>query len=438
MTDNQDSPQLLAWAADQINAGIVVIDANYTIESWNRFMEIHSTKPTSEVLGKNLFETFPELPRVWLEKKIKSVILIKNLSFTSWEQRPYLFKFPNPRFSNNDEEHMLQNCTFSPVVNSHGSVEHVCLTIFDATDIATSQNELKHTAETLALQKEEQKQLIVKLEEAQNQLLQSEKMAAIGQLAAGVAHEINNPIGYVASNIGSLDGYINDLLLVIDECEKCSADMPSDSETRTKLEAVKKKVDLKFLKDDVFDLIGESKEGIGRVKKIVQDLKDFSHVDSNEWQETDLHAGLDSTLNVVSNEIRYKAEVVKKYGEIPSINCLSSQINQVLMNLLVNAAHAIEGSGIITIETGSEDDGVWVKISDTGCGIPEDKIHRIFEPFYTSKPVGKGTGLGLSLSYGIVSKHHGKLTVESTVGEGTCFRLWLPIKHDVKDEASPA
>jgi two-component system NtrC family sensor kinase len=183
----------------------------------------------------------------------------------------------------------------------------------------------------------------------------------------------------------------------------------------------------------------ESRDGITRVKKIVQDLKDFSHQGGDEdWQWALLHDGLDTTLNIVNNEIKYKAKVVKEYGDIPPIQCLSSQINQVLMNILVNAAHSIEGTGTITIRTAERDDEVRVEVSDTGSGIAPEHMTRIFDPFFTTKPVGKGTGLGLSLSYSIVQKHHGRIEVESELGKGTTFRVCLPIRQegDAKEPAA--
>lgn len=267
------------------------------------------------------------------------------------------------------------------------------------------------------------------LTQAQQKLLQSEKLASIGQLAAGVAHEINNPIGYVHSNIGSLEHYIDDLFNVLERYERLVSE--SGHHTASLLETIRRDSDVEFLKEDIPALVRESKEGIARVKKIVQDLKDFSRVDSSdEWQWADLHKGLDSTLNIVGNEIRYKANVIKEYGELPEVECMPSQLNQVFMNLLVNAAHAIgPDRGTITIRTGSDGFSAWVEVRDTGCGIPEQERTKIFDPFFTTKPIGKGTGLGLSLSYGIVQTHGGQLEVESEVGCGSTFRVVLPIRH---------
>jgi PAS domain S-box-containing protein len=286
----------------------------------------------------------------------------------------------------------------------------------------------KAQEEELRQNLERQVQLNKKLEEAHNQLLQSEKMASIGQLAAGVAHELNNPIGFVHSNMGSLENYLTDLFAIIDATEPIDA---NGADAAGRLEAVrrlKEEKDYAFVKSDVAQLMAESKDGLERVRKIVKDLKDFSRVGESEWQWADVHVGIDSTLNIVWNEIKYKCKVNKTYGDLPKIRCLPSQLNQVFMNLLVNAGQAIQTQGEITIRTGVDGEQVWIAVSDTGSGIPKENLSRIFEPFFTTKPVGKGTGLGLSLSYSIVLKHHGRIDVASEVGKGTTFRVTLPIE----------
>jgi len=271
------------------------------------------------------------------------------------------------------------------------------------------------------------KQRTAALESAQNQLLQSEKMASVGQLAAGVAHEINNPVGFVNSNLGALEKYIADLNLVLAVYEQAEAHL--SSEALAAVTEIKRKVDLPYLLGDVPNLLKESQEGLERVKRIVQDLRNFSHVDDAVWQCANLENGMDTTLNVASNEIKYKADVVKDYAGIPEVECMPAQINQVFLNLLVNAAHAIESKGVITVRTGMQDDEVWVEVADTGKGIAAENLKLIFDPFFTTKPVGQGTGLGLSVSYGIVQKHGGRIEVKSELGKGTAMRVWLPIKH---------
>lgn len=274
----------------------------------------------------------------------------------------------------------------------------------------------------------EQRLLIEKLNDAQQQLVQSEKMASVGQLAAGVAHEINNPIGFVNSNMGAMKNYVKTLFDVLDQYDALVKKFPPDHDITKRFKAIRTNADIEFLRDDMDDLVTESMDGLKRVKDIVQGLKDFSHMGDMTLIEADLHQNLDSTLNIVMNEIKYKATIIKEYGQIPMVKCLISQLNQVFMNMLVNAAHAIKETGTITIHTSCKDDWIIVRFTDTGSGIPPENLTRIFEPFFTTKPVGSGTGLGLSLAYGIVKKHGGRIEVESTVGVGTSFFIYLP-KH---------
>jgi signal transduction histidine kinase len=284
---------------------------------------------------------------------------------------------------------------------------------------------------------EELKLLNAKLSATQDKLMQSEKLASIGQLAAGVAHEINNPIGYIFSNFGTLERYLDQLFKMLSAYEDAEQQLAHTPQGQL-LKRLREDIELDYLKEDIPNLMRESREGISRVRKIVSDLKDFSRVGaSQEWVWANLHRGIDSTLNIVNNEIKYKADVVKDYGDLPEVQCLPSEINQVVMNLLVNATQAITAErGTITIRTGhhggrGDPDGglVWIEVEDTGAGIPREHISRVFDPFFTTKPVGKGTGLGLSLSYGIVQKHNGHIDVRSEPGQGTCFRVTLPVRH---------
>lgn len=264
---------------------------------------------------------------------------------------------------------------------------------------------------------------------AQEQLLQSEKMASIGQLAAGVAHEINNPIGYVHSNLGTLREYMVALFSMLEAYGTAIAS-PDPAAHRAELRARREKLDIDFILGDLPQLLDESREGIERVTRIVQDLKEFSHVGRNEtMRPADLVKGLESTLNIVWNDLKYKAKVEKIYGEMPPVECHASEINQVFMNLLINAGQAIAERGVITLACGHEGEEAWVSIADTGCGIPEETLGRIFDPFYTTKPIGRGTGLGLAISYRIVEKHHGRIEVESRLGQGTTFRVVLPVRQ---------
>ncbi|MFL6670976.1 MAG: histidine kinase [Burkholderia ambifaria] len=294
-------------------------------------------------------------------------------------------------------------------------------------NMATEIDERKATQIRLEQEKDEQRRLLRALEETHVQLLQSEKLASIGQLAAGVAHEINNPVGFISANLNTLKTWVRSLLDVIAAHEAALPQL--EPAQRDALAAMGRAADLDYVRDEIATLIDESIDGALRVRRIVQDLRDFSRPGSGEWCVADIHAGLESTLNVVHNELKYKADIVREYGDLPPVECLPSQLNQVFMNLLVNAAHAIPERGVITIRTSSDDEQVSIAISDTGTGMTPDIVRRIFDPFFTTKPVGQGTGLGLSVSHGIVERHRGAIDVTSEPGRGTTFRIRLPIRR---------
>ncbi len=263
-----------------------------------------------------------------------------------------------------------------------------------------------------------------RLADTRSQLVQSEKMASIGQLAAGIAHEINNPIAFVRANLQSLDRYVPEMLSLLDTAGDRPAGLPRSAGAA---QAAVQAVDVAFLREDIPALLTESIEGATRIENIVRDLKNFSHLDQADREKVDLHKGIDTTLNVAAHELKYRIEVIRDYGKLPMVECLPFQINQVFLNLLLNAAQAIEGRGTIRISSGCDDDSVWIRIADTGKGIAPAHLNRIFEPFFTTKPVGIGTGLGLSISYSIVRRHGGNIEVSSEVDKGTTFTVHLPI-----------
>jgi signal transduction histidine kinase len=279
--------------------------------------------------------------------------------------------------------------------------------------------------------------LTKKLESIQVQMLHCEKMAAVGQLAAGVAHEINNPTGFVASNLNTLMYYhrvfrtlllqYQRLLSDLKEGIRASADCRLLSRRITRIDRINARFNVDHFCDDAIATIRESLEGTARIKRIVSDLKRFTHPGEDHLEQTDVHVLLDSTLSLLWNEIKYKARVEKDFGRLPQIRCYPSQLNQVFLNLLVNASHAIAGQGIIRIKTRPMDQSVIVGISDTGCGISEDNLSKIFDPFFTTKEVGRGTGLGLHLCRKMVDNHKGRISVESQLGQGSTFRVMLPV-----------
>ncbi len=279
------------------------------------------------------------------------------------------------------------------------------------------------------------------LKEMQSQMVQSEKMASIGALAAGVAHEINTPVGFVASNFETLNNYIRKFCELITMYEDITGkiDTLDKVELKSKTALIcetRQNMHIDFILEDIEELLSDSKEGLERVTNIVQNLRDFSRIDQAEdFDEHDLNSGIEATLAVARNEIKYDCNIQTDFSQVPTIFCNSGQINQVFLNILVNAAQAIktverEDKCNITIKTYATEEEVVCEITDDGPGIPPDSLSKIFDPFFTTKPAGKGTGLGLSVSYDIVvNKHKGELLVDSTVGKGTKFTIKLPIER---------
>jgi two-component system NtrC family sensor kinase len=290
---------------------------------------------------------------------------------------------------------------------------------------------------------------LTEVKQLQRQVLEAEKMASIGHLAAGVAHEINNPMGFIHANLFQMTEYLGDLRRVwddVDEIQKAVSGGSGDEirQASQKLAASISEVDVAFVLDDLVKAIRESQEGSERIRHIVQDLRDFSRRDTAERVLADVNHCLDSTANIVWPMMKHLVEVEKDYAELPNVYCFPMQLKQVFTNLLVNAYQAIHekegdrgGSGRIRLVTRLRDDGIEAEVSDSGVGIADENLERIFDPFFTTKKVGLGTGLGLSTSYHIVQRHGGTLSVESRPGEGTTFRLYLPFVDplDAEDDA---
>jgi len=279
-----------------------------------------------------------------------------------------------------------------------------------------------------------------KIQILQSQLVQQEKMAGIGQLSAGIAHEINNPLGYTQSNLNTLKKYLDRIKIFLETLRSLESTLSAENNVVTQnfiadIRASRKKNKIDVIYDDIDDIIGESLNGLSRIEKIVKSLLGFSRTSINsELEDYDLNKGIKDTLSIANNEIKYFAKVVEDLGDIPYMKAAGGSINQVLLNLILNAVHAIKESpqeGLLTLKTFEKDGSVCCEITDNGIGIPKANFEHIFTPFFTTKPVGMGTGLGLSIVYDIiVTKHAGRIDVESELGKGTTFTIILPAHNE--------
>lgn len=291
------------------------------------------------------------------------------------------------------------------------------------------EEKVKERTEEVLTQKEELETALENLKKTQTQLVDKEKMASLGQLTAGVAHEINNPINFVSGNVAPLERDIKDVLSILSKYEEVVKNNNINDVFRP-VEEFKKELDYDFLKTEINDLIKGIKEGAHRTSEIVKSLRSFSRLDENDLKVADINKGLESTLLILRNKLKNRIEVVKDFGDIPEVYCYPGKINQVFMNILTNAEQAIIGEGKIIIKTTYENGKVKISIKDNGVGMPEDVKNRVFDPFFTTKDVGDGTGLGLSISFGIIETHNGSIAVNSMPGEGTEFIITLPERMD--------
>ncbi|TAJ52787.1 MAG: hypothetical protein EPN60_01470 [Nevskiaceae bacterium] len=278
------------------------------------------------------------------------------------------------------------------------------------------------------------------LQESQAQLVQSEKMASLGQMVAGVAHEINTPLGYARSNAEIVRTSLGDIRELCGAQDRAlslmTAANASDEEVAEAMAAAEERrqsVPAAELMEDLDNLLRDTDHGLAQIAELVSSLKDFSRVDRSRADLFDVNAGIESALKICNNQLKHRVAVERLFGDTPQIECSPSQLNQVFLNLFTNAAQAIDGEGLITVMTGAEPGGVYVKITDSGSGMSDEVQRRIFEPFFTTKPVGKGTGLGLSIVFRIVEEHGGRIEVESTPGIGSCFTIHLPLRQPRSD-----
>ena len=415
----REERNLLRTVIDSLPDYIFIKDTDYRyIVSNEAFARFHQMTP-KDLVGKKAHEIFPQEAALRFYADDKKVML---------SGQPLLNR--EDRLVDKEGKTIWHLASKVPLRNSFGNVAGLV-------GIAKDITERKQMEKELRSNKEELEQTLTELKETQAYMIQSEKMASVGQLAAGVAHEINNPTGFVSSNINTLSGYQNDIKSLLMEYRNLVDDLKdsaitshcpiSISEQVERILALEANVDIDFLLSDMPVLINESLEGMERIKKIVLDLKDFAHPGEDKAQTADINKGIESTLSIVWNELKYIATVTKEYGELPLVECYPQQLNQVFMNILVNAAQAMKDQGEIRVSTHASNGFVEIKISDTGAGISDENLSKIFDPFFTTKEVGKGTGLGLNVAYNIVKKHKGDLKVESELGKGTTFIIRIPV-----------
>jgi len=269
-------------------------------------------------------------------------------------------------------------------------------------------------------------QCSLELHESYRRMVQQERLASLGQLAAGVAHEVNNPTGYIASNLGSLSKYLK-RIIAFHETAASAIDASSDNQLRSELRTLRARLKIDQIMADLDELIKDSIEGTERIRRIVMGLKKFSRKEAEEPQAIDVNKLLEETLNLCWNELKYKTEVVRRFSALPQVWGMPQKLSQVFLNLLVNAAQSIEKQGTITITTQQRGDHIQIAIADTGCGIAQEHLDKIFEPFYTTKLETGGTGLGLSILQEIIGQHQGQIQVQSKPGSGSTFTLTLPV-----------
>ncbi|MFH1076272.1 MAG: ATP-binding protein [Pseudomonadota bacterium] len=404
----------LRTVLDALRENVVSLDSDYCIVTSNNAFSQSLAKEPEEIVGKRCHLLINDLPAPCFNYGYECPV---KKAFESGDA------FVGKGTCDNGDDGILRHVEFMslPIRDTTGKTTEVVKITRDVTELVKAMDELQ---------------------KAQAELLQSAKMASIGQLAAGVAHEINNPMGFIASNLYSLRGYFKDISSMIGLYESLKNQalawigagqgkevLPFIEE----IEGFKKEIDYAFLAQDIDKLIFESEEGANRIKKIVSALKEFSHIGAADPEPTDVNACIENALYIVWNHLKYKVKVIKVLEDLPKILSYPQKLGQALMNLFVNAADAISEHGEIRIESGLCchdvcNPHILIKISDTGSGIPKDILPKIFDPFFTTKPVGKGTGLGLSIVYNIINKLNGQIEVESEEGRGAVFTIRLPVE----------
>ncbi|MBW4690469.1 MAG: PAS domain-containing sensor histidine kinase [Lyngbya sp. HA4199-MV5] len=423
----QEQEQFLRSIYDGVGCSIFVVDVlengEFHYASHNHISEQLTGYQSAAVAGKSAAELFGAADGAAIDQLLSQCV----------NTRTVLTAAENLTF---DGKQTWVMTTFNPLINLEGNVHRIVGTSFNITDLKQAEAQLQQQAADL-------EHALQELQRTQTQMVQSEKMSSLGQLVAGVAHEINNPVNFIYGNLNHANEYTQDLLKLLSLYEKHYPN-PVDA-IRAEAEAI----DLEFLMADLPKLLGSLKVGADRIQKIVASLRSFSRLDEAEVKDVDIHDGIDSTLMILHNRLKSRSEspaiqVVKDYGNLPCIECYAGQLNQVFMNVLSNAIDALdeqnqsrslvdteEHPSVITIQTRVVDgDRVAIHIIDNGPGIPAAVQKRLFDPFFTTKAVGKGTGMGMSISHQVITeRHRGQLTCDSIPGQGATFVIEIPMRQ---------
>lgn len=410
---------------NKLPIGICLVDDNYTITYLNAFfLDRMPVDLRDDAIGRPIGDVFPEQIK-FLKRRIKSVFVLKHPSFSYWEQRPHIFPFKSSRPITGEETQMVQNMEIVPHKDPETGKLCACILIQDVTAQASYFKAQAQLAEALKAEHEAQRQLIRKLDRAQAQLIQAEKMASTGQLAAGIAHEINNPMGFITANLNTLEQYANHLLQAC-EASRQLIDAHTDSDLKRSFDNIHQTNHVDLVSEDITPLIDESKDGLKRVREIVSTLRSFAEETQTGWGLLNLDETAKQLVQLIG--VQYKTPTYKVQCEPANLKwyCESASLKQALTNVLMNAAQSISDKGLVMLSIQQRGPMVHVKVLDTGCGIPEKHLNRIFEPFFTTRPEGEGQGLGLSVAYSAIEKLKGKMIANSKPGRGTVIEILLP------------
>lgn len=404
-----------------------VLTPDKKIVDFNRvFVKLHKVGPRSlKAIKGSICQDFVDM-----EICEKNCILLKCLEVNA----PVRFDEVKGKAKDGSKLNLI--VTAIPVRNEKGKIVSVLEMHRDVTDEAKIHDKYKVLLDKEKRAKEELERLVEErtkelrktnedLKRTESQLVQSEKMSSLGQMVAGIAHELNNPINFISGNVDIVEEYIEDIKKAIHASIEL---IKSNDKLREQIESLNDELEIDYKVDDLGKIASSIRTGSERAAEIIQGLRTFSRLDEAQLKETDIQQDIDLTLMLLRNQYKDRIQIHKEYGDVPPFRCFSSQLNQVYMNLLQNAIHAIEGKGDIWIRTRHDGSHLFIEIQDSGKGISEKVRAKIFDPFFTTKPVGKGTGLGLAVTYGIVDRHGGQIEVESKEGKGTLFRVKIPEK----------